>query len=102
MIAGAVGGVARTLFMVSKLLYKKEKVDGGHTLVVLVINVVFGALLAHVLQQGRIVSILLGWAAFDILDGLHKTVSIGPVKLPVKTIGIKNKKSFAQTIFDYR
>ena len=99
-----IGGLARTAFVTAKAVMRKDRVDPLPIAFLAIVNAGFGALLGGLLVQGKVVSFIAGWAAFDLLDGLQRSIKLAPIKLPIKTVGIMSvrKKSLWDKMMEYR
>lgn len=96
-ILGMTGGVARTVFSLLKTAIARKHMRLTSGLLLLVLNALGGAFLGAVLNLTPSLSLLAGYASYDLLDSGHKLFKIGTI--PVKMIASKRKRSVWDEVF---
>jgi len=78
---GVIGGGVRALVGFLKQVQLKEKFDRKSLLIYVVILLVVGAFSGIVLDYGRVLSFLGGYAGIDLIEGYYKTFMKQKIKM---------------------
>ncbi|MBT4135924.1 hypothetical protein HOD75_01000 [archaeon] len=81
---GVIGGGVRALVGFLKQMQLKEKFDRKSLFIYVIILLVVGAFSGVVLDYGRVLSFLGGYAGIDLMEGYYKTFMKQSVKIKKK------------------
>lgn len=101
---GLYGGIARAVFALIKALLGREHVRWPAWFGVLALNALSGSLLGAVFNFNQTVSLLAGYASYDLIGSLNNMFRISPVKIPTKGASILSvkKKSTWEEMMGFR
>lgn len=90
-LLGMCGGLARTIFSLLKSAIARKRMRLSSGLLLLVLNALGGAFLGAVVNLSPSLSLLAGYASYDVLDSGNKLFKIGTI--PIKMIASKKKQT---------
>ncbi len=93
---GAAGALIRALLGLFKRFLSKKTPDWKAFAMLLIYNTIAGVFLALLFNQQPVLSLLIGYASFELLDSLNKIIKFKSISL-TPGMGIKSTK---RTLFD--
>ena len=98
---GFLGGMARCGFALIKAFLSKKQIDWKAFGFLIVINALSGTFLAAVLNLTPTISLLAGYASFDILESSRQLFRLSAVKVPIKASTKSIRKSIWERTMEY-
>jgi hypothetical protein len=96
-LLGLIGGLARCAFAFLKALLSKRQIDWTAVGYLVVINALSGTFLAAVLNLSPTISLLAGYASFDLLESARHLFRLSAVRIPIKS-SVKKKTLFERAM----
>ncbi|MBI4150781.1 hypothetical protein HY492_01515 [Candidatus Woesearchaeota archaeon] len=94
---GAAGALIRAVLGLLKMLLSRKKPNWTVFCMLLIFNTIAGIFLAILFNQQPVLSLLIGYASFELLDALNKIIKFKSVSI---TPGMGIKSVPKRTLFD--